>query len=157
MHRLRIVTAASLLWIANACMPQHAQDVTDVARDLNVAARFGRMDVAAEHTTDEWRESFVQRRLHWGRDVRVVDTELTSLNMKDKSEAEVFVEVSWMRIDEGLLRGTRVKQMWRNPGGGWKLAEETRDSGDVGLFGERVVVLRPEPTPDARFPTKVIR
>jgi hypothetical protein len=47
--------------------------------------------------------------------------------------------------------------MWRNPGGGWKLADETRDSGDVGLFGERVVVLRPEPGPDARFPTKVIR
>jgi hypothetical protein len=138
-------------------MPQHAQDVTDVARDLNVAARFGRMDMAAESTTDELRDSFVQRRAQWGRDLRVVDTELARLTMKGKDEAEVYVDVSWMRIDENLLRGTRLKQMWRNPGGGWKLAEESRESGDVGLFGERVVVLKPEPVGDARFPTKVIR
>jgi hypothetical protein len=157
MHHLRSVLCAALLSLASGCMPQHAQDVSDVARDLNVAARFGRMDVATESTTDEMREAFVQHRARWGHDLRVVDTELTALNMKGKDEAEVFVDVSWMRIEEGLLRGTRVKQMWRNPGGGWKLAEETRESGDVGLFGERVVVLKPEPTPDAHFPTKVIR
>jgi hypothetical protein len=150
------VLLAALFSLASACMPPQAQDVTDVARDLNVAARFGRMDVAVENTTEEVRESFVQRRAQWGHDLRVVDTELAALNMKAKDEAEVFVDVSWMRIDEGLLRGTRVKQTWKKDDG-WKLAGEARESGDVGLFGERVVVLRPEPAPDARFPTKVIR
>jgi hypothetical protein len=156
MHRPSPMLLAALLSLASACMPPQAQDVSDVARDMNLAARFGRMDVAVENTTDDVREGFVQRRAQWGRDLRVVDTELSALNMKGKDEAEVFVDVSWMRIDEGLLRGTRVKQTWKKDDG-WKLSSEARDSGDVGLFGERVVVLRPEPAPDARFPTKVIR
>src|SRR5688572_3321751 len=117
MSRPSPVLAATLLALASACMPPHSQDVTDVARDLNVAARFGRMDVAVENTTEELRESFVQRRAQWGHDLRVVDTELAALNMKGKDEAEVFVDVSWMRIDEGLLRGTRVKQMWKKDDG----------------------------------------
>jgi hypothetical protein len=145
-------------WLLGACMPPHAQDVSDVARDLNVAARFGRMDVAVEHTAEKAREGFVQRRAEWGRELRVVDVELMMLNMKGTDAAEVFVDVSWMRINEGLLRATRVKQVWNNPGGGWKLTEESRAAGDVGLFGEPVVVLRPDPTREpARFPTKTIR
>jgi hypothetical protein len=141
-----------------ACMPSQvpARQVSEVARDLNIAARFGRMDVAAEHTSETHRQRFLESRADWGTDVRVVDVELAELKVPDSENAEVIVDVSWMRIDEGMLRSTRIRQDWQNPGGGWQLNGEQRIAGDFGLLGENVTFLRPE-TRDAHFPTKTIR
>jgi hypothetical protein len=141
-----------------ACMPSQipAREVSDVARDLNLATRFGRMDLAAEHTSEAHRPRFLESRADWGADVRVVDIELARLDVPDSETAEVLVDVSWVRIDEGLLRSTRVRQNWQNPGGGWQLSGEERIAGDVGLFGENVTILRPERR-DTHFPTKTIR
>jgi hypothetical protein len=151
-----------LVWLVvgtlGACMPSQvpAREVSDVARDLNIATRFGRMDVAAEHTADAHRQRFLDSRAGWGTELRVVDVELSRMQVPDAETAEVIVDVSWVRMDEGLLRSTQIRQNWENPGGGWRLSAERRISGDVGLLGENVVVLRPE-TRDARFPTKIIR
>ena len=141
-----------------ACLPSQvpAREVNDVARDLNLATRFGRMDVAAEHTSEAHRQRFLESRASWGAELRVVDVELAQLHVPDSDSAEVVVDVSWMRMSEGLLRSTRIRQDWENPGGGWLLSGERRIGGDVGLLGEDVVVLRPE-AGDAQFPTKVIR
>jgi hypothetical protein len=141
-----------------ACMPSQvpAREVSEVARDLNLATRFGRMDVAAEHTSDAHRKHFLESRADWGSEVRVVDIELAQLEVPDSETAEVVVDVSWVRIDEGLLRSTRIRQNWQNPGGGWQLSGEERIAGDFGLLGENVTILRPE-VRDAHFPTKTIR
>ena len=141
-----------------ACLPSQvpAREVNDVARDLNLATRFGRMDVAAEHTSEAHRQRFLESRASWGAELRVVDVELAQLHVPDSTSAEVIVDVSWVRMSEGLLRSTRIRQDWENPGGGWLLSGERRIAGDVGLLGENVVVLRPEAS-DAQFPTKVIR
>jgi hypothetical protein len=141
-----------------ACMPSQvpAREVSEVARALNLATRFGRMDVAAEHTAESHRRRFLESRADWGSDVRVVDIELAELEAPDSETAEVVVDVSWMRIDEGLLRSTRIRQNWQNPGGGWQLSGEERIAGDFGLLGENVTILRPE-TRDVHFPTKTIR
>jgi hypothetical protein len=141
-----------------ACLPSQvpAREVNDVARDLNLATRFGRMDVAAEHTSEAHRQRFHESRASWGAELRVVDVELAQLHVPDSTSAEVIVDVSWVRMSEGLLRSTRIRQDWENPGGGWLLSGERRIAGDVGLLGENVVVLRPEAS-DAQFPTKVIR
>lgn len=152
----------ALVWIVAgalaACMPSQvpAREVSEVARDLNLATRFGRMDVAAERTSDEHRARFLQSRAGWGSNVRVLDVELAQLDVPDAERAEVIVDVSWMRMDEGLLRSTRLRQSFENPGGGWQLNAEQRVSGDVGLLGENVVVLRPQAR-DAHFPSKTIR
>jgi hypothetical protein len=140
-----------------ACLPSQvpARQVSEVARDLNLAARFGRMDVAAEHTSEAHRQRFMESRADWGHDVRVVDIELAQLDVPDSERAEVVVDVSWVRIDEGLLRSTRIRQNYRNPGGGWQLSGEERIAGDFGLLGENVTILRP-PSRDTHFPTKVI-
>lgn len=130
--------------------------VSEVARQANVAARFGRMDVASEYTAASNLEQFVRHRSAWGKALRVVDVELGRLSMLAPDEADVWLQVAWVRMNEGLLRSTEVRQRWRNPGGGWKLFEEQRETGDVGLLGENVVVLRPEHAPQ-RFPTQVIR
>jgi hypothetical protein len=141
-----------------ACMPPQvpAREVSDVARDFNIATRFGRMDVAAEHTSKTHRQRFLDSRAGWGTDLRVVDVELSQLNVPDAETAEVVIDIAWVRMDENLLRSTRIHQEWENPGGGWLLNAERRVSGDVGLLGEKVVVLRPEAS-DAQFPTKITR
>jgi hypothetical protein len=134
-----------------------SQQVSEVARDLNVATRFGRMDVAVEHTADAHQAKFLESRTDWGTELRVVDVELAQLEVRTTDSAEVLVDVAWVRMDEGLLRSTRVKQSWENPGGGWKLSGEERVSGDVGLLGESVTFLRPATRRDVHFPTKTIR
>ena len=147
-----------MLTVLGACMPTQvpARDVSDAARDLNLATRFGQMDVAVEHTSEKHRKRFLDSRADWGAGVRVVDVELAQLNVPDTETAEVIVVVSWVRSDEGLLRSTRIRQNWQNPGGGWQLDGEERIAGDFGLLGENVMILRPE-SRDTHFPTKTIR
>jgi hypothetical protein len=153
---------AACLAVVPACMaPQPpSQRVADVARETNLAARFGRMDFALEHTADGAREHFSKRRSAWGNAVRVLDFELSGLKMKDSENATVLVDIQWMRMDEDTLKTTRVEQSWR--GGaedhGWVLTREHRVSGDLGLFGERVARLDAlPPHEDIQFATKVIR
>ena len=140
--------------------PPPSQRVADVARNVNEAARFGRMDAALEHTADGAREHFAKHRASWGNAIRVLDFELTSLSMKDSENAKVLVDIQWMRVDEDLLRTTRVEQTWRGAAGdhGWSLVRERRIGGDIGLFGEHVA--RAEPTEqhgDVQWATKTIR
>jgi hypothetical protein len=155
-HALPLILV--LVCALGACMPSQipAREVSDVAREMNLATRFGRMDMAAEHTSEAHRRRFLESRADWGTEVRVVDIELARLDVPDSETAEVVVDVSWVRIDEGLLRSTRVRQNWQNPGGGWQLDGEERIAGDFGLFGENVTILRPE-LRDTHFPTKTIR
>jgi hypothetical protein len=151
------------LWLAlgclGGCMPMGApsQRISDIARDVNVATRFGRMDVAMEHTSDAHRAEFIRTRADWGKDIRVLDVELSKLEMKTPDSAEVFVDVNWVRMDEGLLRSTRVKQHWQNADKDWQIDAEERLDGDIGLLGEKVVVLRPDAPRDVHFPVKTLR
>ena len=134
-----------------------SQQISEIARDVNVATRFGRMDVAMEHTADAHRAEFMRTRADWGKEIRVLDVELSKLELKTPESAEVFVDVNWVRMDEGLLRSTRVKQHWQNSGSDWQIDAEERLSGDVGLLGEKVVVLRPDAPRDVHFPVKTLR
>lgn len=125
------------------------------ARELNLAARFGRMDLAVEHTSATGRQTFLDRRRTWGEQIRVVDVNLGSLNVKDPEHAEIVVQYAWTRMDEGVLRTTSVTQFWRNPDyGGWQLEREQQSGGDPGLFGERVAQASVEPRGDVHFPTR---
>jgi hypothetical protein len=140
--------------------PPPSQRVTEVARSVNEAARFGRMELAMEHTADGAREHFAKHRATWGNEVRVLDFELSSLSMKDTENATVLVDIQWMRVDEDLLRTTRVEQTWRGGAGdsGWSLVRERRIGGDIGLFGEKVARLdAPVQHGDVQFPSKTIR
>jgi hypothetical protein len=115
------------------------------------------MDVAIDHTAEAHQAAFLKQRAAWGTDVRVVDVEFARVRMQGSDTGTVLVDVSWVRMDEGLLRSTRLEQTWHNPGGGWKLSGEERVGGDLGLLGENVSVLRPDATRDVHFPTKTIR
>jgi hypothetical protein len=152
------------LWLAlgfalSACLspPGPAERATDAARSLNVAARFGRMDVANALLSKELKRTFIEHRAEWGKDVRVLDVELTSFNMPASDHADVEVSYSWSRADDPQLRTTRIQQEWRDPGGGFRLFRERRIGGDTGLFGEPVPKVARAAPRDVQFNTKVIR
>ena len=137
--------------------PSRGTLLNDAARDMNLAARFGRLDLAAQRTTKEARVHFLDRRANWGKDIRIVDVELAGVQMRDEDSAEVRVDVAWVRNNEGVLRTTRLAQLWSDGDGDWVMEREQRIAGDLGLFGE-VVPAAPTRRPvDRHFPTRVIR
>jgi hypothetical protein len=137
--------------------PGASERATDAARELNLASRFGRMDVALGLTSDGVRRTFLQHRASWGREVRVLDVELGSFSMTNGDQAAIEVDYSWSRTNESTLRTTRVAQEWRDAGGGFKLVRERRVAGDTGLFGEPSPAPETTPSRDVQFITKVIR
>lgn len=128
----------------------------EAATELNVNTRFGRMELAAEFVAPDAREAFMARRKAWGGNVRVADYELAGFAMKGDSDAETLVRVAWYRANEGDLRTTTLKQKWHDYKGDWRLVDETRAEGDVGLIGEPMAAPAPAaktPARAAQFPT----
>lgn len=121
--------------------------------ELNLNTRFGRMEIAAEQVSPPARDQFFQTRRAWGGPIRIADYELAGLKMQGDEKAEVYVKIAWYRVAEGDLRTSTLKQKWQAFKGDWKLVEEARLDGDVGLLGEAV----PDPMPSfprrQQFPT----
>lgn len=136
--------------------PPPAERAADAVRELNLAARFGRTELTSGLTSEHARKGFIARRKAWGKEVRVLDVELTGFDMPDRDRVRVEVDYAWTRMDEGRLRTTRVAQEWRDSGRGFRLVSEQRSGGDLGLFGEPVQVSESAPRRDAQFATKVI-
>jgi len=160
MLRVKIAGVGLAMAVAlGACMAPitPAQKLTEAAQELNLEARFGRMDMAVTRASPTAREAFLERRSEWGRDVRVVDVALVGMAFEEDQEAAlVTVDIAWTRMDEGSLRSTRVAQVWRDRDGSWQLTRERRVAGDVGLFGEQVEIVRPT-SKDVQFASKTIR
>jgi hypothetical protein len=158
--RMRLVLAVSLLAASTmACglvgqsKPAMAQEA---ALELNLNARFGRMEMAAEHVAPKARDQFFDRRRAWGGSVRIADYDMTGLKMKGEDDAETFVKIAWYRANEGDLRVTTLKQKWHSDAkGDWKLTEEQRLDGDLGLLGEPPVPVTAttEAPKRSQFPT----
>lgn len=148
------------LWVATMLLAGCAHQTSpmrlmNAARELNVAARFGQLDVAAEHTSDATRSTFFERRARWGNEIRVVDVSVGNLIVRDEEHAEVVVQYAWTRMDEGVLRSTAITQFWENRRqSGWRLHREQRLAGDLGLFGEQPVNRFVHPQGDTHFPTR---
>jgi hypothetical protein len=133
------------------------QRVQEAAHDLTTAARFGRMDIALERVSRNAREDFVKRHAAWGNAVRVVDSEVHGMALRDKEHADVFVTVGWQRIQESEMRVTYLAQHWRDHRGSWLLEGEERTAGDVGLLGEPITIVHPARTDNVQFDSITIR
>ncbi len=129
----------------------------DAAYNFNMATRFGRMDVATEMVSSKALGKFTEHHNGWGSDLRIVDVEFRGVQFRDKDKAVVFVAVGWQRNDEQDLRVTQLAQIWTFEGSDWRLADEQRTAGDVGLLGEPTTVMRPEARENAHFPSVTIR
>ena len=157
MRLLLCVLGLAALGAGCLAPPGASERATDAARELNLASRFGRMDVALGLTAMSVRQAFVEHRANWGKDVRILDVELGGFTMPNGDLARVEVDYSWSRNSDSQLRTTRVAQEWRDAGGGFKLVRERRIAGDVGLFGEPIPLPATEATHDVQFATKVIQ
>ena len=156
---IRRAIALFLFALLSSCLqpPGPAELASDAARELNMTARYGELAGILGMTATGVRKEFVSRRAEWGKMVRVVDVELAGLTLQDRERADVLVDFSWARSDEGILKTPRVLQGWENTEGNWLLVREKRVSGDLGLFGEAVAKVERGPRPDVHFPTRVIR
>ena len=129
----------------------------EAALELNLNARFGRMELAAERVAPKARAPFFDRRRAWGGSVRIADYDMTGLKMTGEDDAETFVKIAWYRANEGDLRVTTLKQKWHSDAkGDWKLTEEQRLEGDLGLLGEPPVPIAAtagEQPKRSQFPT----
>src|ERR1041384_3056317 len=85
-----------------ACVmpPSASGKASDAAREPNLSARFGNMDVAAKKASSEARADFIRRHALWGSQIRIVDVELAGMNMPDSDHAVFQVDYSWMRNEE---------------------------------------------------------
>ncbi len=155
--RTRFAFAVSVSLFALGCplggqsKPARAQEA---ALELNLNARFGRMELAAEHVAPKARDAFFDKRKGWGTTIRVADYDMTGLRMQGEDDAETVVRVAWFRATENDLRTTTLKQKWHDFKGDWKLTEETRIDGDLGLLGEPAAPREaPAALRRAQFPT----
>jgi hypothetical protein len=155
--RLRALAAASLASLALFGCPAMQQTpgvkAQEAANELNVNTRFGRMELAAEKVAPKAKDAFFQARKGWGGRVRVADVELAGMKMKGESDAEMLVKVAWYLVDEGDLHVTTVRQSWHDFKGDWKLVEEVRTDGEVGLLGETIERVAPKGPRNVQFPT----
>jgi hypothetical protein len=150
------VLLAMLVGLAGCVGNPTTTHVSDNARDLNQALRFGRTDVAMSLTEEAARDAFRERHAQWGQGIVLMDYEIVSMSMTTPMEAEVQVDYQWTRADESTLRTTRVAQAWSSGDSGWRMTRERRIAGDVGLFGE-VMPLSQKPAGDRFFPSRTIR
>jgi hypothetical protein len=134
---LALAASACLAAALAGCIapPNSATRLNDAAYELNTAARFGRMDIAAEHVGALSREEFVRRHAEWGRTVRIVDLEYGGASIT-KEGADVLVTVTWQRPSDPIIRVTSITQRWSETRGTWTLTAE-EEKGDPGLLVER--------------------
>jgi hypothetical protein len=140
----------------SACIANQsgAARMQEAAQELNLNTRFGRLELAMEHVSAKDRDAFIARHKKWGSRVRIADSELAGMHLTSKEEAEVTVKVAWYKPDEQELRLTTIRQRYRDYKGDWKLEDEQRIDGDIGLLGEPIqAVESPAPVRQAQFPT----
>ena len=153
------IAMAALLVLADlGCMGQTKMaKLQDAASDYNMATRFGRLDVATELVAPAELDAFARRHAAWGGAVRISDVEYGGIRLVDDNTAVVTVTVGWQRPDEPILRVTQLAQEWKHGHGGWKLTNEVRYAGDVGLLGEPAEQQRPQVMHSAHYPSITIR
>jgi hypothetical protein len=152
---LRILALAGAVALtgcpSSASNPARAQEA---ANELNLNTRFGRMELAMEHVAAKEREGFARRHHAWGGGVRIADTELAGMRVKEnEKDAEITVRVAWYAPNQQELKMTTVRQRWKNFEGDWLLVGEERLEGDIGLLGEPVVSVAPPRKENVQFPT----
>jgi hypothetical protein len=137
------------------CMtpPSLGARAQEAANEMNTQTRFGRIEIAVDSVLPDKREAFVKRRRAWGNRVRIADIELAGVRLQGDKDADVMVRVAWYRVDEQELRTTTLEQRWKTSRGEWKLSDERRADGDIGLIGEQVYIERPADTGPVQFKT----
>lgn len=125
--------------------PGPMERLSNSAYDCNIATRFNRMDVAVGYVDKLAQNDWLARHAKWGQHIRIVDVELAGMRMLTNETAEVSLGISWHRIDESVIRYSRINQHWKDDKDGWRLLDEMRVAGSPGLFDRETTSERREP------------
>jgi hypothetical protein len=142
--------------LVSACAmpPTGAQRAHQTAQDFNLDSRFGRNELVLPRVDPAARDEYALHHRAWGTGVRVADIEMMGMKPHGDADVDVFIHVSWYRMEEQDLRSTTLKQSWHSKSDAWMLVSEKRMDGDVGLLGEAIVVQSPDtPRSLPQFPT----
>jgi hypothetical protein len=123
---------------ASGCVFQNISSgelLRDSVVGLNDAARWARLDLAAERVSPEFRARFVGSRRGWGRRLQIADVEMLDLRLHDDGDhATSEVEVSWYALTTMTLHSTVLRQQWEKEGMGFVLTGEEILGGDRALL-----------------------
>lgn len=137
----RFIVAAGLSMLSACISPQSAtQKLTDSAYEIAMATRFGRMDILVQAVRPQSREAFIAAHAGWGDEMRILDVELTGIQVVEPGVAHTHLTVSWHRIDETTLRTSVLRQTWTNGDDAWAIEKEEVSSGDRALLDDDDVV-----------------
>jgi len=120
------------------CMFQNlspTQALSDQVYHLNDESRWDRLDLAVQRVAPRYRQSFMESRRDWGRNIAIADTEVSALVVaEDLASATSSVEISWYDQRSMELRSTVLRQRWIRTDSGFLLEEETVIGGDETLL-----------------------
>jgi hypothetical protein len=154
---VRVLLLGLALW-AGACVPPKTpmERLTDAAYDLNVATRFGRLDIAIPYVALDAQQKFARDHAAWASRIRVVDLDLVGIRPLGPDAVGVDVVISWHRLDETDIRQSQITQRWVLEKDDWRLTEEQRSGGEPGLLsgdaskaGEKPGAVKTDPAPTA--------
>lgn len=161
MRRPRLLLLSFALLAACSATPSAGARAQEVAQEMNVNTRFGRMELAVEHVAAKEREEYARRHKEWHGKLRIADLEMAGVKQITETAADVHVRVAWYRVEEQELRVTTVRQRWEAVKGEWMLVGEQRVDGDAGLLAEPPAKpgpeASPEPSPRRRAQFQTIR
>jgi hypothetical protein len=124
--------------VLSGCFLQNMQAterLQDQVYALNDETRWGRIDLAAQRTTPEYRTDFLISHRGWGNDVQISDAEVTNLTLATDSEsAAALVTVSWYDMHTMEAHTTTLRQRWTKSSGPYVLAGEELLGGETSLF-----------------------
>ena len=111
--RTRILAVIGLAVFTGCAAPTAGAKLQEASQELNINARFGRMEMAVERVAAKNREQWLRNHRGWGGKIRVVDVETAGTRMASsakEAEAEVTVRVSWFRMEDQDLKLTTLRQ-----------------------------------------------
>jgi hypothetical protein len=117
---------------------------------MNVATRFGRMDIALPYVAAEAQPQFARHHAAWGSTLRVVDLDLVGIRAMGPDAVAVDLVVTWHPVNEMTIRQSQITQRWLLEQDDWRMVEEQRVGGDPGLFPSSSPGQASQPRSDAK-------
>jgi hypothetical protein len=104
-------------------------------QEMNEAARWGRIDLAAQFVGPAYRQRFFRAHSTWGQRIQIADLEVVRLDIDSKKKsATASIAISWYGLDQMTLRQTTVRQQWKLLDGQYILDDEDVLEGEPALL-----------------------
>ena len=126
---LGIAAVLALLGSIQGCgTPNRMTHLKDTLRTFNQQVRWGMWPAASAHVGTKMREMWLASRLSGAAGLKISDVKLVRVTSDGPraTKAEVFVSLTWYRVDDMTVQSATWKQNWEHSRAGWSLVGEER-------------------------------